>query len=121
MRFLLDDIWKGLRSLVHDPVLAILGTLTIALGVGANLAIFAILERAVLNPLPFRAPERIVEVYNSYPAQNFDKVSANLVMYDQFKVEVEAFATLAIYRGDSAYVGEEASIITIWMMSRFLK
>ena len=103
-----DDVWNGLRALARDPGLAVLGTVTIAVGVGVNLAIFAILERAVLNPLPFRAPDRIVEVYNSYPAQNFPKVSANLVMYDQFRPAVEAFAALSLWRGESGYVGPEA-------------
>ena len=57
------DVRFGARALVRSPGFAIVAIATLALGIGANSAIFRVLDIVVLNPLPWEDPERIVNVW----------------------------------------------------------
>ena len=65
----LTDVKFALRSLLRRPGFAASAVLTLALGIGANAAMFSIIERVVLAPLPFVAPDRVVQVWDLVPVQ----------------------------------------------------
>src|SRR5262245_32494842 len=59
------DIALALRHLRHAPAFTLVATVTLALGIGANSAMFALVDAALLRPLPFGEPDRLVALWES--------------------------------------------------------
>jgi predicted permease len=94
------DIRFGVRALVHSPIFAVVTVLSLALGIGANTAIFSVVNGLLLRPLPYPESEQIVDVWHTPPQQSFpglDRFSVSPANYLDWKAQSNAFEQMAIY------------------------
>jgi hypothetical protein len=97
MERLLQDVRFGLRLLWRDRVFALTALLTLAVCIGANAAIFAVVNSVLLKPLPLSAPSELVLIYNSYPRAGVERASNGVPDYYDRLREVTVFEELALY------------------------
>jgi predicted permease len=93
---LAQDIRIGLRNLLRVPTLTLTVLVTVGLGIGATTAIFAAVNAALLQPLPYKDPERLVRIYTDAPPNMYPFSVAD---YHAFEAQQTQFETIAGYRG----------------------
>lgn len=96
MRTLLQDMRFGTRMLAKSPGFAVMAVLTLAIGIGANTAIFTVLNSVLLRPLPFHDPDRLVII--SERAPQFDTMSVSYQNFLDWKAQSSSFEKMAIFR-----------------------
>ena len=101
METLLQDFRYGLRSLFSKPGFLIATVATLALGIGANTAIFSVVNGLLLKPLPYDDGERLVQVFNNYPKMGLEYAGTSIPDYLDRKNQAEALEDLAMYTGES--------------------
>ncbi len=95
------DLRFSLRTLRRTPGFTVIAILVMALGIGANVALFTVVRGVLLKPLPFQDPDRLVMLYESGLHEN-DTVAYNTVsggMYAEWKKQNQSFSSLALARG----------------------
>ena len=97
MNGLLQDLRCAVRQFVKNPGLTAVVVLTIALGVGANTALFSVVNGVLLNPLPYPHPEQLVTLHESKP--NFESGSISFPNFRDWRKDNHTFSAMAIYRG----------------------
>jgi predicted permease len=97
------------RLLRKTPGFTATALLTLAVCLGANLTIFAVIDSVLLRPLPFPEPDRLVTIFNSYPKAGVERDGSSLTNYYERRGSIPAFATLSIYRYGTEIVGEPGS------------
>lgn len=103
------DLWQTLRRLTRERGFTFTVLLTLALCIGANVAIFAVVDAILVRPLPYPGADRLITTINSYPGAGADRSGASLPNYYDRRVAIKAFASTAIHQGGSAIVGEAGS------------
>ncbi|MGQ0646482.1 MAG: ABC transporter permease [Gemmatimonadaceae bacterium] len=85
------------RSLRRRPVFSAVAIMTLALGIGANTAIFSIVNVVLLKPLPFRDPDRLVMVWSTAPVQGLVEGFASYPDFHDWREQARAFEGLATF------------------------
>lgn len=96
MTGLAQDIRYSLRQLRKSPGFTTVTVLTLAVGIGANTAVFSVVKGVLLNPLPFHAPSRLVSVFEATP--NFFKGSISYPNFLDWQRDNRSFEAMAAYR-----------------------
>lgn len=108
METLLQDLRYTFRTLIKRPGFTVVAILALALGIGANTAIFSVINALLLRPLPFKDPERLVNVWETRPQRN---IKQNVVSYPNFadwRDQNDVFeGIVASYVSDFTLTGDE--------------
>lgn len=98
MTTFLADLRYAVRQLRKSPGFAVLAVATLAIGIGASTAIYSIVEGVLLSSLPYNNPQRLVSVFESFPALGFDQVTFSVPDYKYVADHNRSFSGIAAYR-----------------------
>ncbi|HYK21801.1 MAG TPA: ABC transporter permease [Pyrinomonadaceae bacterium] len=103
MNTLLQDIRFGLRMLLKSPSVSIVATIALALGIGANTAIFSVVNAVLLRPLPFPNPDSLVALFETDARRGLERGSHSYPNFMDLRAQNTVFEHVASYHG-SDYV-----------------
>ena len=92
-----QDLRLAVRSLLRAPAFAAVTILTLALGIGANTAIFSIVNGVILRPLGYPKPEQLMYLTTQFPAFGFDQFWVSPPEYFEFRELNQSFASVGAY------------------------
>jgi putative ABC transport system permease protein len=97
MEILIKDIRFALRGLAKKPAFTAIAVITLALGIGANTAIFSVVNAVLLRPLPIREPDRVMTFWLSAPAKGLAHMDLNPAIFAYYRNRTRTFETLGAF------------------------
>src|SRR5262245_24902796 len=113
MNSLLKDIRFGVRNLVKRPGFTLVAVITLALGIGANTAIFSVVNGVLLRPLPFKEPERLVTVWERRANSGAANLPVSGHEYVAWKDQNHSFAALTLIQTDGFNLTGKGDPVTV--------
>jgi len=101
---LMRDVRHAARRLLRTPAFTLATLLTLALGIGANTAIFSVVNSVLLKPLPFPEADRLVALWQTAPGVDIKDLNASIADYVTYREESRTLADVAIWNGTSLNV-----------------
>jgi hypothetical protein len=105
----MTDLRYALRGLRRQPGFTLAAVLTLAVGIGANTAIFSLLYQVLLRPLPYAEANRLVFVWNSYPLGNLPQASVSIPDYIDRRTQAPAIEDATLFSQRSVSLAEGGS------------
>jgi predicted permease len=105
----MHNLRYALRQLLKSPGFTAVALLTLALCIGANVVIFAVVDAILLRPLPFPQADRLVIVTKDYPGAGFTRIDCSLPNYYDWRKSIAAFAATSAVRSGSVIIGADGS------------
>jgi len=105
----MNDLRYALRQLRKAPAFTVTALATVAICLGANLAIFAVINSILLRPLPFPDADRLVTIYNTYPKAGVENDGSSVTNYFERRGNIPALSSLSIFMNRAEPVGEPGS------------
>src|SRR5687767_11298908 len=107
MDTLRKDLLYAFRSLWKNPGYTLVTVLTLALGIGANAAIFSVINGVLLKPLSYPRPERLVFVTSQFPGLGFDQFWVSAPEFLEFRERNQSFEDVGAYRAGAVNLGTQ--------------
>jgi len=102
--FLRSSSRQLLRKLLRSPLFTLVSIGTLALGIGANAAIFSVVHGVLLKPLPFDEPEGLVGIWHTAPGLGFDKVNQSPALHFTYRDQGQVFDQVGMWDNEQASV-----------------
>ena len=121
---LIRDLRLAVRALTRNPGFAATALLTIALGIGANTAMFSVVNGILLRPLPYPRPDRLVRVYQASAERSLPRASISAPDFDDWRSGAESFSSMAAYWSSVRNLtgrGDPAELPTTWVSEDFFR
>src|SRR5215831_19872752 len=113
MQGLIQDLRFAFRGLIKRPGTTLIAVLTLALGIGANVCIFSVVDAVLMRPLSLPHADRLVTFWHTAPAKNLEHVDLNDAMFAYYRDRNHSFERLAAFE-DGEFVltgaGEPESV-----------
>ena len=107
---MIADLKLALRQHRKSPAFTLTALATVAICLGANLSIFAVIDSVLLRPLPFPQPDRLVTIYNTYPKAGVENDGSSITNYYERRGNIPAFESLSMYMERAETVGDPGSM-----------
>ena len=101
MELLLQDVRYAIRLLFKRPLFATVAVVTLALGIGANTAIFSVVDAVLLAPLAYQEPDRLMMIWAINSSSNADQQPASVPDFDDLKEQSQTFDEIAASRSQA--------------------
>jgi predicted permease len=111
------------RRLIKAPLFTVVTLLTLAVGIGANAAIFSVIYGVLLKPLPFTDPERLVSIWHTAPGMGIPQLNDSPSTYFIYREQGRAFQDVGLWNTGSVSItgrGEPERIRTLYVTDGFL-
>ncbi len=95
----LADLRYATRTLRRAPGFTVVAVLTLALGIGANTAIFSVVNGVLIQPLPFPDADRLVRIFHTAPGLGHDQFGISPGIFFQYEEQNDVFESMALYTG----------------------
>src|SRR3989442_12918384 len=97
MENLLRDIRHGIRSLLKHPGFTAITVITLALGIGANTAMFSVINAVLLRPLPYHEPNRLVTIWEESPERGMYEMPLSFANFRDWVAQTQTFEQISAY------------------------
>jgi predicted permease len=104
MGFIVNRLKPVVRRLAHSPMFTAITLITLAVGIGANTAIFSVLSGVLLKPLPYPNSDQLVGVWETAPGLGIKDLNASPATYFTFREEGRTFQDIGLFRSDSVNI-----------------
>ena len=94
---MLQEIRYALRSVAKTPGFAVVAILTVALAIGANTAVFSLINALLIRPLPYRAAQELCLLWERFPDMGLDRIPVSAPEYNDYEKQVRSFDKIAAF------------------------
>ncbi len=113
MQTFLQDLKYALRMLKKNPAFTTVAILTLAVGIGANSAIFSVVNSVLLRPLPYREPRQLVRVYSEFPTMKLQKFWLSVPEMLDIQREAKSWEAIGAWAPGGQNVGTESQPLRV--------